>query len=79
MTILQETQASGITVRLMERGCCDFVILYLTRNFAAIVFRASDRAVANQSFDRAVSVAALGFAHPAWKPIVQHVPINIGG
>jgi hypothetical protein len=75
---LQETVARDITVRLVERGSCDFVILYLTRNFAAINFRTTDRAVANQSFDRAVSVAALGFAHPAWKPIIKHVPITTG-
>jgi hypothetical protein len=77
--VLQETQAAGITVRLVERGSSNFAILYLTKNFAAINFRTSDRAVAQQSYDRAVDVAALGFAHPAWKPIVtKQIPI-IGG
>lgn len=75
---LQETRAGGMTVRLIERDCCDFVILYLTPSLAAINFRTTDRAIAHKSFDRAVDVANLGFAHPAWKPIVTQVPITTG-
>jgi hypothetical protein len=74
---LQETQSGDVTVRLVERACSDFVILYLSPALAAISHRTTDRADAHKWFATAVEIAEMGFVHPAWKASPRNIPINI--
>jgi hypothetical protein len=75
---LQESQVDSVTVRLIERACCDFVILYLAADIAAIWHRTTNRADANEWFITAVQIAQMGFTHPAWRQPTKQIHINIG-
>jgi len=67
MNILSQATSAEVTIRLVERRSCDFVILYSSATLAAISHRTTDRAVAHRTFARAVQIAELGFHHPAWR------------
>jgi len=76
MNILSQATSAEVTIRLIERRSCDFIILYDSLDLAAISHRSTDRAEANRLFARAVEVARLGFSHPAWRR-KQRQTINI--
>ncbi len=67
MNILSQATSAEVTIRLIERRSCDFVILYDSTALAAISHRSTDRAEAQRLFTRAVQIAEMGFEHPAWR------------
>jgi hypothetical protein len=77
VNILSQATSAEVTIRLIERRSCDFVILYDSADMAAISHRSTDRAEAHRLFDRAVQIAELGFAHPAWRRKGRQQPITI--
>lgn len=80
MIILHEAHADGIRIRLIEQGIASFAIVYSDGVLSAIAHRTTDRACANDLFNRSVEIAAIGFSHPAWKkPVTKQIPITIGG
>lgn len=75
--ILQEANADGIIIRLVEQGVASFAIVCIEGKWAAIADRTSDRACANDRFARIVENADVWFAHPIWRKPSTKRTINI--
>lgn len=81
MNTIKEATVDNVSVRLVERNCSDFVILYLKADdlcLASISHRTTDRAEAHKWFATAIDIAGMGFVHPAWQSTNKRIHINIG-
>ncbi len=81
LTILQEADADGICIRLIEQGIASFAITFNDGSLAAIAHRTTDLACARSLFTQSIQiVTGLGLTHPAWKkPSIKQIHISING
>lgn len=79
MITIASVISGDVTISLIQRPSADFVILYDSAALAAISHRTIDHAAAHRIFQRAVSIAELGFEHPAWRRKARTVNITTKG